>query len=90
MLRVLVSIGGAAGFAVAFRAPVGGVLFIFEDIATFWGRETTFRAFVCASIAVLVAQLLAILVEVITSADDVEVMTSFRKRTFVVYVLYEA
>ena len=88
LLRALVSIGGAAGFAVAFHAPVGGVLFIFEDIATFWGRETTFRAFVCASVSVLVKQLLKIFWTIFTSAEDDESYlehTYFGYSTFVVY-----
>ena len=88
LLRALVSIGGAAGFAVAFRAPVGGVLFIFEDIATFWGRETTFRAFVCASVSVLFTQILKIFWTVFTSAEDDESYlehTYFAYSTFVVY-----
>jgi H+/Cl- antiporter ClcA len=51
--RLFVTLGGAAGIAAAFKAPVGGVLYMFEELASFWSPETTFRAFVCTTVAAI-------------------------------------
>jgi chloride channel 7 len=51
--RLFVTLGGAAGIAAAFKAPIGGVLYMFEELASFWSPETTFRAFVCTMTASL-------------------------------------
>jgi len=51
---LIVTIGGAAGIAAAFRSPIGGVMYMMEDMASFWQHETTVRAFACTMIATLV------------------------------------
>ena len=54
--RELLSSAAAAGVAVAFGAPVGGVLFSLEEVSSYFPAKTMFRAFWCALIAVLTMQ----------------------------------
>ncbi|CAI5532379.1 unnamed protein product [Closterium sp. Naga37s-1] len=56
--RAFVTYGGAAGVAAAFKAPIGGVLFMFEEVSSFWSTEATFKSFVSATISTLVLVLL--------------------------------
>mmetsp|Transcript_99887 Transcript_99887/g.287001 ORF Transcript_99887/g.287001 Transcript_99887/m.287001 type:complete len:1585 (+) Transcript_99887:104-4858(+) len=51
--RELISTAAAAGVAVAFGAPVGGVLFSYEEVSTMFPQKTMIRAFFAASIAAL-------------------------------------
>lgn len=54
--RELLSCAAGAGVAVAFGAPLGGVLFALEEVSTYFPRKTMWRSFWCAISAVLAMQ----------------------------------
>ena len=51
--REVLSAAAAAGVAVAFGAPIGGVLFSLEEVAYFFPAKTLFRTFFCCICAAL-------------------------------------
>lgn len=51
--RDLMAAGVAAGVAAAFGAPVGGLLFAFEDVASFWRVQLGWQTFFACTVAVL-------------------------------------
>eukprot|EP00397_Hematodinium_sp_SG-2012_P005325 GEMP01005343.1.p1 GENE.GEMP01005343.1~~GEMP01005343.1.p1 ORF type:complete len:753 (+),score=156.63 GEMP01005343.1:136-2394(+) len=55
--RVACTLGASCGIAVAFHAPIGGVLYMMEEVAGVfkWTPQITFQAFVCTVTAVLVS-----------------------------------
>lgn len=57
-LRELLAAAIAAGMAVAFGAPVGGVLFAYEEISTYFPRKVLWRAFLCSAFAAMVLKAL--------------------------------
>ncbi|KAJ2716978.1 glycerol ethanol, ferric requiring protein [Coemansia spiralis] len=54
--REIVSAAAAAGVAVAFGAPIGGVMFSLEDLSSRFPRRTLWRSFFCALIATVSLQ----------------------------------
>lgn len=52
--RDLITCGAASGVCAAFRAPVGGVLFAFEEVATWWRSALLWRTFFSTAIVVVV------------------------------------
>lgn len=53
VLMEFITVGTAAGVAVAFNAPVGGVLFAFEEAASYFPNRVLWRSFFAAALAEL-------------------------------------
>ncbi|KAK3033479.1 hypothetical protein RJ639_033083 [Escallonia herrerae] len=53
-LRDLITCGASSGVCAAFRAPVGGVLFALEEVATWWRSALLWRTFFSTAIVVVV------------------------------------
>ena len=51
--REILSAGVASGLSVAFGAPIGGVLFAYEEISTYFPRKVLWRAFICSLFAAM-------------------------------------
>lgn len=49
----MLSAACASGLSVAFGAPIGGVLFSYEEISTYFPRKVLWRAFLCSMFAAI-------------------------------------
>ncbi|KAK0509760.1 hypothetical protein JMJ35_008154 [Cladonia borealis] len=58
-MRELLSAGCSAGLSVAFGAPIGGVLFSYEEISTYFPRKVLWRAFFCSLWAAMILKALS-------------------------------
>lgn len=56
--RDLVTCGSAAGIAAAFRAPVGGVLFALEEMASWWRSALLWRTFFTTAVVAIILRAL--------------------------------
>ncbi|KAF9880681.1 voltage gated chloride channel [Colletotrichum karsti] len=52
-MREMLSVACSAGLSVAFGAPIGGVLFSYEEISTYFPRRVLWRAFLCSLVAAI-------------------------------------
>ncbi|KAL3427960.1 voltage gated chloride channel [Phlyctema vagabunda] len=57
-MREMLSVACSAGLSVAFGAPIGGVLFSYEEISTYFPRKVLWRAFLCSLFAAVVLKAL--------------------------------
>ncbi|KIW06589.1 uncharacterized protein PV09_02305 [Verruconis gallopava] len=57
-LREMLTAACAAGLSVAFGAPIGGVLFSYEEISTYFPRPVLWHAFLCSLFAAVVLKAL--------------------------------
>ena len=57
-MREMLSAACASGLSVAFGAPIGGVLFSYEEISTYFPRKVLWRAFLCSMCAAVVLKAL--------------------------------
>ena len=57
-MRELLSAGCSSGLSVAFGAPIGGVLFSYEEISTYFPRKVLWRAFFCSLWAAMILKAL--------------------------------
>lgn len=51
--REILSASAAAGVAVAFGAPIGGVLFSLEEVSYYFPTKTMIRSYFCALVAAM-------------------------------------
>ncbi|KAK4367373.1 hypothetical protein RND71_011165 [Anisodus tanguticus] len=52
--RDLITYGSSSGVCAAFRAPIGGVLFALEEVATWWRSALLWRTFFSTAVVVVV------------------------------------
>lgn len=57
VMMEFVTVGTAAGVSVAFNAPIGGVLFAFEEAASFFPNRVLWRSFFASALAELTLKL---------------------------------
>ncbi|KAI0133972.1 Cl channel CLC-3 [Xylariales sp. AK1849] len=50
-LREMLSVACSSGLSVAFGAPIGGVLFSYEEISTYFPRRVLWKSFLCSMVA---------------------------------------
>jgi chloride channel 3/4/5 len=75
--REILSAASAAGVAVAFGAPIGGVLFSLEEVSYFFPPKVMWRSFFCAMIAAVTLKFLNPFGELVNLLNDTILNISF-------------
>ncbi|OCK77367.1 chloride channel-like protein 3 [Lepidopterella palustris CBS 459.81] len=57
-MREILTAACAAGLSAAFGAPIGGVLFAYEEIAVYFPRKVLWRTFLCSMVAAMMLRAL--------------------------------
>ncbi|KAK8250876.1 chloride channel [Phyllosticta capitalensis] len=86
-LRELLSAACASGLSVAFGAPIGGVLFSYEEISTYFPRKVLWRAFLCSLVAAVVLKALNPTGTGKLVLFETNYGTSYRASHYVVFVI---
>lgn len=60
-MREILTAASAAGVAVAFGSPIGGVLFAIEEMSHNFTNKTMWKSFVCALVATFTLSVSALL-----------------------------
>ena len=82
-MRTWVSMGAAAGMCAAFSAPMGGILYCFEEVSTHWNRTLAWRSFLCAITVVVAARVIMELPRELCSDSQSFACKSIALHTFV-------
>lgn len=61
--RAFITVGAACGVSAAFGAPIGGLLFVMEEISSFWDHSASGQIFLASMIAVTATTMINSLVE---------------------------
>ncbi|XP_053569112.1 chloride channel protein C-like [Bombina bombina] len=57
--RQFITAGAASGIASVFRSPVGGLLFVLEEVASFWNINLACQTFFCCLVASFTTEVLS-------------------------------
>lgn len=85
--REVLSAAAAAGVAVAFGSPLGGVLFSLEEVSYYFSPKTLWRTFFCAMVATLTLKFLDPYGSGKTVLFEVTYTTEWQSFELVVFIL---
>jgi chloride channel 3/4/5 len=86
-MREMLSAACASGLSVAFGAPIGGVLFSYEEISTHFPRPVLWRAFLCSLTAAVVLKALNPTGTGKLVLFETDYGTSYRPEHYLVFIL---
>ena len=71
--RIFITGGAAAGFSVAFNAPIAGVVYVMDGAFAYWSGDYTLRTFICTMTAVTTLNLLFLTDDVLPTRGLIDV-----------------